>query len=134
MAETILPCPHCGKHLRIAWPAPPKRRPLPLQAPPEPPFEPPPRRHPFHLGVPKTAPVSERILLYLWQRGGIARVRTLCRALHCHARDVFGAIRLLEVARQVKIFTLLKGEQRQTFVRLEEKATPWATESRDGEG
>jgi hypothetical protein len=63
---------------------------------------------------------------------GSARVRILCRALHCRATECVGALRLLEVALQVRTFPLVKGQQRQMFVRLEAKATPWVTEGEYG--
>src|SRR5437870_2901109 len=101
-------CPSCKHSFRVRWREPsksqwaPKSRPM-CEHP-----------HPYHLGIPKAAPLTERILAYLWQhrdRGGEVRARTLYRALKCTAAACYVALRSLEATRHVKTLSFARGQR-----------------------
>src|SRR2546428_7843583 len=100
-------CPSCKHSFRVRCREPsksqwaPKSRPM-LEHP-----------HPYHLGIPFIAPLTERILTYLWKRngGGEVSARTLYRALKCSAAECYVALRSLEATRHVKTLSFARGQR-----------------------
>ncbi len=115
-------CPKCEHLFRVRWQEPskstwaPKSRPM-LEHP-----------HPYHLGIPRNAPITERILTYLWKRneGGEVSARRLYRALHCTASECHIALRSLEATRHIKTLSFAHKQSLTVLVWLQSE-TPWVT-------